>query len=713
MKSLLLLALTAPAFASYDRAPRETGHLPTAEYSLRVQLTGDYAFLANDAGGLVSVNIADNEAPQELHTFPGTTGTSIGRTYDLDLAGTDVFLAAGVTGLVIVDASDPTLMVEKSRLNFPLTPSPGNATALGVTVNGNYAYVCTASRGLKVVDITNRSLPLQVGGYQSAAPVRGSYQIAIRGTLAAVANHLDGVRLLDLTNPAAPVFLSQYDTPGRTYSVGFSGNYLFAADGTNGLLVLSVSNPAAPVLVTSVPMPGSGAGHLQIEGNLVHVSTYEGGLISLDITDPAEPEVVAKCYTEGTPDGFGLTPGIEGAFVRNGLAYTAWGSDNLRIYDLSVASRLQKYETHDAGPATLDVASSGTTLFAALGATGVRIFNAVAPTFLDTRFTLDTAGSARAVAASGTRLLIADDTAGVLLVDAANPAAPVILGAFDTSGNAQDVAFHGASALVADGSAGLRIIDFTNPAAPVLTGTLPLAAGALKVAVHGTTACVGTGGGVEIVNLTNPAAPVSAGSVPLPKPAADVLVWDANTLCIAAGESGVHIIDVTNPAVALTHSVFEPGVAQSLARQGNYLLCGTLENGIAVANLTNLTGPAYYTLNNLVAAAALSTSGDLVFAAEGTFAGTGPIEHLAALRFFLPNTPATLGSPFLFPVSPINPNPSLGLVFSALPGSTCKVRRSPDLTTWTDWQTLTAGRDPALLLDALSGPARYYRLETP
>src|SRR5689334_12670566 len=67
---------------------------------------------------------------------------------------------------------------------------PGVGTGKDVVASGNYAYVASAEFGLSVVDVSNPSLPIAVGG---ASPAFYGAHVALSGTLAAVASGSMGI----------------------------------------------------------------------------------------------------------------------------------------------------------------------------------------------------------------------------------------------------------------------------------------------------------------------------------------------------------------------------------------------------------------------------------------------------------------------------------------------------------------------------------------
>ena len=115
--------------------------------------------------------------------------------------------------------------------------------ACGVTLSGNIAYVADGGVGMRVVDISSPTSPMEIGYYDTPGNTRA---VAISGSHAYLADQDDGLRVVNITDPAHPVEIGYYDTPGYAVSVAISGNYACVADVDSGLRIISVADPAHP-----------------------------------------------------------------------------------------------------------------------------------------------------------------------------------------------------------------------------------------------------------------------------------------------------------------------------------------------------------------------------------------------------------------------------------------------------------------------------------
>ena len=115
-----------------------------------------------------------------------------------------------------------------------------------VDVQGQYAYVGIGPR-LTVLDVSDPTRPAVVG--QSNVLPYTVRDIHIAGHYAYVIVWYSGLRIIDISDPAIPIEVGAYQPPGFAEAVYVAGHYAYVAAQTAGLRVIDVSDPAAPVEV--------------------------------------------------------------------------------------------------------------------------------------------------------------------------------------------------------------------------------------------------------------------------------------------------------------------------------------------------------------------------------------------------------------------------------------------------------------------------------
>ena len=94
------------------------------------------------------------------------------------------------------------------------------------------AYVADYSGGLEIIDVSNPTSPVRLGGYRTS----GSAQdVAVSGALAYVADVDAGLQVIDVSDPTSPVRVGGYDTSGLAFGVAVAGNRIYVADAEKGL----------------------------------------------------------------------------------------------------------------------------------------------------------------------------------------------------------------------------------------------------------------------------------------------------------------------------------------------------------------------------------------------------------------------------------------------------------------------------------------------
>jgi hypothetical protein len=203
---------------------------------------------------------------------------------NVDVNGNFAYVAAGSTGLQVVNVSDhlhPGVVASRSL--------PGNAN--DVVVVGNYAYVAAGNAGLQVVDISNPLAPTVTGSLNTGAV---AWDVVVKGTQAYVANGTSGLVIIDVSTPASPVRLGSLSLSGTSKGVDVDTVRQIAAVGlgTNGLAVVNVANAAAPALLGT--LAGGDVRDVAISGNFVFLADFSRSFTSVDLTNPATPVLRAS-----------------------------------------------------------------------------------------------------------------------------------------------------------------------------------------------------------------------------------------------------------------------------------------------------------------------------------------------------------------------------------------------------------------------------------
>ncbi|MHA1111501.1 MAG: hypothetical protein ACTSRE_10400, partial [Promethearchaeota archaeon] len=479
----------------------------TSGNSYDVQVSGNYAYIADGPSGLAVVDISTPFSPGATVYYEDTAGEA----RSVFISGDYAYIADKGAGFAVMDISDPT---NPGTLAVETT----NGDALGVWVEGDYAYVAT-SNGLNVINVTDPTNPdyltMISSGYSSRVHIDGNY--------AYVAEGVDGLGIINITDPLNPSDLVYEDTDGFTHDVFISGNYAFCADNSSMAIIDVSQNLITPEVITHVTTTED-ALDIDIEGNYAYLACRESGLAVIDISDPENPgspvyatalgsilgvDVVGDyAFCAGFDEGLVIfdvsdptyphkvmnqttTDECRGIYVEGNYAFIAADNDGLAIIDISdpmnpgtavykalgyttdvevqgnyaytMGTYLSATDISDptspgtnyiksgtGAPVGLDVC--GNFVYMAAGDAGLNVFDITDPTSIGDPYEEDTIGYGRGVWISGNTAYIADNYDGGLarmdVTDPINPGSPSYT---HTDTRAYEVQVHGDYAYLAVG----------------------------------------------------------------------------------------------------------------------------------------------------------------------------------------------------------------------------------------------------------------------
>jgi hypothetical protein len=399
------------------------------------------------------------------------------------------WLFTGLLGLALLIPPTSRALITVNTVDVP-------GPLAGIEVVEGLAYVARQGSGFRIIDVSNPSVPVDVGGLDTPGYAE---QIAIHGGLAYVADGASGLRVIDVSNPSAPFEIGAIDTPGRARDVEIAEGLAYVADGDSGLRVIDVSNPATPVEIGAIDTPGH-ALDVEIAEGLAYVADGDSGLRVIDVSSPATPVEIASIDT----------PGFAGDVeIAEGLAYVADHDSGLRVIDVSDASapvEISAIELRDA-------------------AYRVAVLDGVA--------------------------YVTQDTAGMQAIDVSNPSTPSLLGSISPVYSRGGITASDGFAYVANRIGILQVIDLSNPAYPaeILSAWNEIPSFSLQgVTLADGIAYMHGGPHLPAVDVSDPSAPTLIGwgwgAIPY-----DVAIQDGLAYVTDAWDSGLKIYDVTDPHI--------------------------------------------------------------------------------------------------------------------------------------------------------------------
>jgi hypothetical protein len=294
-----------------------------------------------------------------------------GYAYQVVVNGNYAYVADYYSGLQIIDVTNPTVPVEVGSFD-----STGSARDLQVI--GNYAYIANGESGLQILDISNYSNPTEVGSFSMPGYAQG---IQVQGDYAYVAEFSDttsGLWIIDISNPFSPTFAGFSNSTVPVYDVFINGNYAYVAAGKAGFQIIDISNPSDPIEISQTSLPGF-ASRIAVNGNYAYVADGYYGMFIIDITSPASPIEVSQW---ATPDeAVGIT--LDGNY-----AYVADYYSGFEIIDISDNSNPYEFSNYVTPERAWDVAISGNYAYIADDDQGLLVIDKLPDPAIATQVTL-------------------------------------------------------------------------------------------------------------------------------------------------------------------------------------------------------------------------------------------------------------------------------------------------------------------------------------
>lgn len=249
----------------------------------------------------------------------GSVGTGSGPT-SIQLSGNYAFVANPANNIIqafnISNPSDPIVG------NFVLTDN----YPIDLSVVNNYAYVVNfTSNTFQVINVSNPAAMTVVG---SVATDLNPVSISVQGNYAYVANRNgNSMQVFDITNPLAPLLAGTLALSNAPQFIKIAGNYAYLLyQNSNVFQVIDISNPVLPAIVGTTTA-GYWLQNMTISGNYAYVLNSAGTMEVIDISNSASPNNVASLATGSNPYAIYIS-GIYACVV-------CAGSNAMQVFDIS------------------------------------------------------------------------------------------------------------------------------------------------------------------------------------------------------------------------------------------------------------------------------------------------------------------------------------------------------------------------------------------
>ncbi len=229
------------------------------------------------------------------------------------------FLALVTVALLLFSSSATAVITETGTLN-----TDGNE--VGITVDGNHAYIAARFQGLYVIDVSDPASPSEVGSYNTPGQAR---KVVKDGDYCYVADFGGGLVIIDVTDPSDPSLEGWYNTSGRSNGIAVYGDYCYVADGVCGLHVFNIDDPTDPLRLDTLDTNGAAQDVVvSSDGNTAYVADSLNGLVVVDVSDPGDIALAGSLETDGIALAIAISDDDE-------YVYIADATNGLRIIDVT------------------------------------------------------------------------------------------------------------------------------------------------------------------------------------------------------------------------------------------------------------------------------------------------------------------------------------------------------------------------------------------
>ena len=240
-----------------------------------IDKVGNEIFLSGSVGIDGFLEVIDVTTPASLSMTDSLTITSISYADDVMVEGNYAYLKCGFDGMVIVNVTDTSDLVELANYD------PGSMVT-GMEIDGNFAYL--RNSGIEIVNITDKTNPTFIDntGYSTV------YDFAIDGDELYATIGGSGVAVYDISNRSDPTLLTTISTTVYATFIVFFDTYIGVIQDYYGFTTYDVSTPSSPTFEGHF-FGGGYAEELVKDGDLLYIANGEGGLEILNVSDKTNP----------------------------------------------------------------------------------------------------------------------------------------------------------------------------------------------------------------------------------------------------------------------------------------------------------------------------------------------------------------------------------------------------------------------------------------
>jgi len=522
---------------------------------------------------------------------------------DIFPLGNRLYLVDQVTGLTIIDISDP----ESPAIlgNLPILEAQ---IKINVWAEGNYAYVTTWSSGLYIIDVSNPTEPFIIShllfGGLWADDIIVENGLAYIGLKDVEFNLTDGIYIVDVSQPATPVVIGECITVNHPVVLAKSGNYIYASCTYyyQDINIIDVSNPQNPIIVSAIVM---NAWEIAFSGDYALVCSEEDGLSIINISNPAAPFLAVLFDTID----YAGDVSVDGDYV-----YVVGDSPASEIYVIDFSNPLnpQLINTTNYPCSVNNLISQGNYLYITIYQKETAcIYNISNPIRPDFTSEIGNPGRVRDAEKYGDYLFTAGYSQGLRIVDVSVPSQPREAASYDECDDISGIEIIGNYAYTIGDV--IRIFDISDTLDPVLAGTFPFQGG-YDMQISGGYMYITNRNSLYAFDISNPSQPRLAGSYPC-QYSLQRLDVTGNYAYLVVNNRGMMILDISSPVNIFYVGGFHNSHINDIVVEGNYAYIGSYEPNIIIVDISNPSQPVLFSSYDFDDVQIIEKSGNYLFGA--------------------------------------------------------------------------------------------------
>ena len=451
--------------------------------SSEIIVKDNIVYIADSISGITVVDTSD---PSNLKFKSNLeTGTNL-TSHSLALKD-NIIYSVNDGKLNIINAADKESLKKISSLNI-------SETASDIEIKDNIAYIVSTDEGLRVVDISNNSAPRDI----SSLSLKNAKYITIKNNMAYLSTSDSGLVLIDISNPEKIKRISTIDI-GNNNSVFISDNTAFITEEFDGFSILDISDPESTQVfnIGAEELPES----FEIKDQIAYVAGSLGSLSAIDISDKKNltklsyvlldemaKNVKIKDNTAYVVTNSGLSfvdisnpaelteisepfqkENIQSIAIEGNYAYVA-SFDGLNILDISDTSSISKVASIDLPntPYSSMIINKNTIYLSTLLDKGVYLIDINDPANPEIITHMETSSFIMDLAIEDNTLCAATIDNGLAIIDISNEDDPELLTNLEINSTLNNVTLYDNIVYITDDKNMISFIDINNPRNPIL-----------------------------------------------------------------------------------------------------------------------------------------------------------------------------------------------------------------------------------------------------